>query len=254
MTRIAKKKTIVKRQTKAKAVKIALRYVIRKDSLDRRYAVNKATGQRVSLYRAEQERKEHRQALKLQKPVKRPKNIPRNKIIKPRKVTGKAKKPSKRNLAAKKGWATRKAKALARSEAAKKGWETRRKAREIVPISTLTPPETLPPELEVPYYLVPLESLRERMALYPNVKRAAEDAFTRLQLEAWTKRANLLEGKPSPKMTRDELLQSNIRDLIAERIRDPGDADRVLTQLCIQFNGEWPLRELYHLYFSPDVA
>ena len=253
MARIAKKSRSVKRQNAVKSAKNPLRYVIRKDSLDRRYAVDKQTGQRVSLYRAEKERKQR-------KPVKPAKLIPRHKISKPRRKVAKAPKPSKRSLAAKKGWETRKARTLGRSEAAKKGWATRRKAAlpkpvELVPISVLTPPERLFPDIELPPYMLPLHGLfADRMALYPKVKQAAEDAFVRLQTEAWTKRADLLEEKKPVKLTREEQIQSNIRDLIAERITDPVDIEHVVEQLFLQLDQEYSVRELYEIYFSPEVA
>lgn len=253
MTRIAKKRRSVKRRTAAKPAKTRLstepRYTIRKDSLDRRYAVDKRTGQRVSLYKAEKERVQRRKATKPPKPILRHK-MP------------KATRPSKkRSLAAKKGWETRKKRALARSEAAKKGWAKRKKTVdispvELVPISFLTPPERLPPPLPPGIHMVSLyEGIRDRMARYPKVKEAAEDAFTRLQIEAWNKRGQGLIGKPIPhKLTREERIQSNIRDLIAERITDPGDIDRVVEQLYQEFDEEFTIRELYSLYFSPDVA
>ena len=66
MVRIAKKSKSVKRVKPLKTVakskkaihsKLAPpRYTIRKDSLDRRYAIDKRTGQRVSVYVAEKER------------------------------------------------------------------------------------------------------------------------------------------------------------------------------------------------------
>lgn len=104
--------------------------------------------------------------------------------------------------------------------------------------------------------MVPLvENIRDRMARYPKVKEACEDAFTRLQIEAWNKHGDKLAGKPIPrKMTREERIEGNIRDIIAERITDPGDIDRVLEQLYDEFDEEFTMRELYSLYFSPDVA
>jgi len=92
------------------------------------------------------------------------------------------------------------------------------------------------------------------MALYPKVKQAAEDAFVRLQTEAWTKRADLLEEKKPVKLTREEQIQSNIRDLIAERITDPVDIEHVVEQLFLQLDQEYSVRELYEIYFSPEVA
>lgn len=252
MARIAKKARPVKRQNRAKSAKTQpLRYTIRKDSLDRRYAVDKRTGQRVSLYRAEKERSQRRQPTKV---------IPRHKPPKPRKKVSRAQKPNRRSLAAKKAWETRRTKTLARSEAAKKGWATRRKtvapaAGELVPISVLTPPERLFPDIELPPYMVPLHGLLvDRMAKYPKVKQAVEDAFVRLQTEAWTKRSDTLEKKKPILLTREERIQSNIRDLIAERIVNPSDIEHVVEQLFLQLDQEYSTRELYQIYFSPEVA
>lgn len=245
MTRIAKKSRVVKRRKRAKPPSPP-RYTIRKDSLDRRYAVDKRTGQRVSLYKAEKERIQRR---KTAKPTP---TILRNKVTKPNR---------KKSLAAKKGWETRKTQALARSEAAKKGWAKRKKAIapspvELVPFSFLTPPELLPLPIPPGVRMVPLyENIRDRMARYPKLREAAEDAFLRLQIEAWNKQGDRLAGKPIPhKLTREERIQSNIRDIIAERITDPGDIDRVLEQLYDELDEEFTMRELYTLYFSPDVA
>jgi hypothetical protein len=235
MTRIAKKRRSVKRQKRAKPP--PSRFTIRKDSLDRRYAIDKQTGRRVSVQKAERERKQRRKAIK---PILRHK-------------TPKALKPSKkRSEAAKRGWATRKA----RSIAAKKGWETRRKTAaitQVVPISVLTPPERLgiPPGVR----MVPLYTgVADRMLRYPKVKEAVENAFTQLQIEAWNKLGDKLAGRKPPKLTREQQIESNIRDLIAERITEPSDIDRVLEQLWDELDQEYTMRELYSLYFSPEVA
>jgi hypothetical protein len=241
MTRIAKKSRTVKRRNQPKSSPVPYRFTIRKDSLDRRYAVDKRTGQRVSLQKAEKERR------KRQKPIQA---IPRHK-------PPKAPKSTDRSLAAKKGWATRKAKEHARSEAAKKGWAKRKKTvyippvEDIVPISTLATPESFVPSGVT---LVSLMGIADRMDRYPNVRRAAEAAFAELQLEAWGKRAERLEGRHPPKLTREEQIKSNIRDLIAERIADPADIDRVVAELYDALDGEFSVRELYTLYFSPEVA
>jgi hypothetical protein len=255
MKRIAKKPRVVKRRKKEKPSLTPPRFTIRKDSLDRRYAIDKRTGQRVSLYKAEKERKQRR---KTAKPIPQYKPPKRQKPAKT-----KARQPTRARLKliasnrAKKGWETRRARAKARSEAAKKGWAKRKAAvyippvEDIVPISTLTPEERLVPKGVL---LVSLTGVADRMAIYPNVKRAAESAFAELQLEAWRKRAEMLEGKHPPKMTREEQIQSNIRDLIAERITNPADIDRVVAELYDQLDGEFTVREIYTLYFSPDVA
>lgn len=245
MTRIAKKSRVVKRRKGLKPPSPP-RYTIRTDSLDRRYAVDKRTGRRVSLYKAEKERTQRRKAAK---PTP---TIPRYKTPKA------AKSAKRRSIAAKKGWETRKARSLVRSEAAKRGWAKRKGIPapiEVVPISVLTPPERLPPELPPGIRMVSLyESVKDRAARYPKVKQAVKDAFTRLQIEAWNKRGDMLAGKKPAKLTREERIKSNIRDIIAERIRDEEDIDRVLDQLWDELDQEFTMRELYTLYFSPEVA
>lgn len=265
MISIAKKPRSVKRQKRAKGPKARTlqppRFAIRIDSLDRRYAIDKRTGWRVPLYKAEKERKKRREAIKA---------IPRYISPKPTKTS------KKRSQAAKRGWETRRAQVETRSKAAKRGWETRRKRElpplpigapptapvsitlpegtiEVVPISVLTPPEKLvPPGVR----MVPLAytSVADRMARYPKVKEAAERAFVNLQYEAWGKKKVALEEIPRPKLTREDQIKDNIRDLIAERIQNPEDIDRVLEELWDEFDQEYSMRELYQIYFSPEVA
>jgi hypothetical protein len=224
--RVSVYKAEKERQQRRKAVKAIPRYIIYKDSLDRRYAIDKRTGQRVSVYKAEKERQQRRKAVKA---------IPRYIPPKPRKPV--------------------KTKSKTRSEAAKRGWVTRRE-RLIVPISVFTPIEDLVPVGITPIgvTMVPLFVLRERMEMYPNVKRAVENAFTRLQYQSWKKRYEIIHDIPQPKLTGKALIQARLRDIIASRIQDAGDVERVLAELWVELDGEYSLRELYETHFSPEVA
>jgi len=255
MTRIAKKARSVKRRSKAKPFQKPLRYTIRKDSLDRRYAIDKRTGQRVSLQKAQRER------------VKRQKTaqpIPRYKPAKPAKPVRKKRKTlaipvtkqlanKTRKAAAKKGWETRKANAKARSKAAKKGWEKRRQtafrpvtARERIIELTGIDPATynIPPTARmIPLY----EPLNERIDRYPKVKEAAKLAFDRIQRDWYDRR---IPGWKPP-ADKVEHMKSNLREIIAERVVDYRSVDEVLESLWQELEGEFSMRGLYELYFSP---
>jgi hypothetical protein len=238
--RIAKKARSVKRQKRAEPLPPP-RYTIRKDALDRRYAIDKRTGQRVSLQKAEKERVKRRKVAQA---------IPQHKAPK-------AKKPNKtRSVAAKRAWKVRKERIQARSEAAKRGWQSRRERMAPspvapAPIAPVPSVELIPPGLT----LVPLAgNSADRAELYPKVKQALEYAFARIQQEGWEKRAALFEGKPPPKLTREEQIKSNIRDLIVDRIQNTVDIDRVVAELYDELDGEYSQRDLYEIYFSPEVA
>jgi hypothetical protein len=233
--RIAKKARAVKRQKRAEPLPPP-RYTIRKDALDRRYAIDKRTGQRVSLQKAEKERAKRRKVAQA---------IPQHKAPK-------AKKPSKtRSVAAKKAWGVRKERIQARSEAAKRGWQRRRERVAPSPVAPAPSIELIPPGLT----LVPLAgSIAHRAELYPKVKQNLEYAFARIQQEGWEKRAALLEGKPRPKLTREEQIKSNIRDLMVDRLQNAVDIDRVVAELYDKLDGEYSERDLYEIYFSPKVA
>jgi hypothetical protein len=214
-------KRIAHKSRKVKGGKGAKRYVIRKDSLDRQYAIDKLTGRRVSIQKAKKELKPR-------------KLIPRHIPPKPRKTLKKViqRKPVSRK----------------RSEAAKKGWETRRK-RAVTPL-VLTPPVPPVPISALPQLVQLYEPMADRMARFPNVKRAAEYAFAKGQQEEWERRALMLEGAPPPLPTG----KAYIRMLIEQRIQDAADIDRVVEEIYEEFDHEHSLRELYEIHFSPEVA
>lgn len=237
--RIAKKARSVKRQKRAEPLPPP-RYTIRKDALDRRYAIDKRNGRRVPLAKAEKERVKRRQVAK---PI-------------PRHTPPKAKKPSKtRSIAAKKAWVVRKERSQARSLAAKRGWEKRKKLPpvELVTVESLAPVE-LPSLIPEGITLVPLGDMRAKARHSPKVRKNLDYAFARIQRDTWEKIERKLRGKPSPKLTQEDRIKGNIRDLMAERLRDADDIERVVQELYESFGRDYSVRELYEIYFSPEVA
>lgn len=224
MKRIAQKPRVVKRRSKQKPSRNTSvsrgRYTIRKDSLNRQYAIDNLTGRRVSVQKAEKARKPR-------------KLIPRHIPPKPRK-----KAVVKRS----------------RSNAAKKGWETRRKRVAIQAAATISPIILTPLVPPVPVSALPLRELYEpmadRMERFPKVKRAAEYAFAKGQQEEWERRALMLEGTPPP-MPQGKTW---IRMLIEQRIQYAADIDRVVEELYEEFEHEHSYRELYEIHFSPEAS
>lgn len=252
MTRIAKKARSVKRRLKVKPFQKPLRYTIRKDSLDRRYAIDKQTGKRVSLQKAEKERAKRQ---KTAQPI--PRYKPAQPALKKQKVVNVSRpvkdRQKRAQKAAKKGWETRKAKAKARSKAAKKGWEKRRQAafrpvtaRERIIELTGIDPATY--NIPATTRMIPLyEPLNERIDRYPKVKEAAKLAFDRVQRDWYERR---LPGWKPP-TDKVEHMKSNLREIIAERVVDYRSVDEVLESLWQELEGEFSMRGLYELYFSP---
>jgi hypothetical protein len=246
MTRIAKKSRVVKGKKKKKSPKTAqkevskkpLRYTIRKDSLDRRYAIDKHTGKRVSVLKAEQER------TKRTKQGKKPKEIFRG-ITVP--------KPKKSKSTHKK-----------RSEAAKKGWETRRAKR--IPIQPITFEGRPPSFAEQEGALIPegmrihvLGGVADRAEIYPKVADAADFSWINLQVEAATRRKALNEGREPPPIITPRFDRfygqgqgEEIRANYYAYARNLLDLDQIVESL--NEDQDYDLRELYTLYFSPELA
>jgi hypothetical protein len=228
MSRIAKKPRPVKGQKKAKAPP---RVSIRTDTLGRRYAINERTGKRIPVARAEKTIAKRKKAI--------PQNIPR----KPKKTR---KRPSRD---------------------VQKGWGTRREK-----LSYLAPPQVAPEppssaKLIPPGILMmPLEDARrayetiqERAARYPRVKAAADLAWLKLQADGYARLVALTEGNKPPVMETRRFDQEHGKGT-AERIRfeefaramGMEDIDDIIDRLTE--DGEFSARELYTLYFSPEVA
>lgn len=238
MSRIAKKPRNVKR---AKGVKKPPRYTIRKDSLGRRYAIDKRDGKRVSLSKANAERERRRKAAS-----KAPKVFHGIKPPKPPKAP-KAKTSKQK-----------------RSEAAKKGWETRRQ-REKPPISERSIQRV---RREVETFAIPegmrmhiLNGIADRADHYPKVKTVADEAFDHLMLEHYARRIAMHEHRPLPVTLTprfDKKFGIGRGQLIRDHLagaRDLQDIDQIAEEMGENPDFEdVPLREIYTLYFSPELA
>ena len=82
MSSIAKKPRNVKRAKTSKTSSKPPRYTIRKDSLDRRYAIDKRTGKRIPIVKAEKERERRRKAAAIFRGIKSVKQQKPQKITK----------------------------------------------------------------------------------------------------------------------------------------------------------------------------
>jgi hypothetical protein len=235
--RIAKNTRPVKGAKPQKTVS-APRYTIRKDSLGRRYAIDKRTGQRVPTSKADNERARRRKAsIEAREQLFR--GIPK---VKPKKVSKlpKAKTTKKK-----------------RSEAAKKGWETRRQHKVArVPIADVFE-GLIPPEVRTHV----AGGIADRSEIYPKVKDAAELAWNELQLDAYTKYVATLKGqKPEPRplphfdQRFGALMGDTVRTYLASQARTLQDIDDIVEELANDPENDYTTRELYTLYFSPEVA
>jgi hypothetical protein len=247
MVRIAKKFRSVKRANSSKAVaksKTPPRYTIRKDSLGRRYAIDKRTGQRVSVYVAEKERATRKKkAAQLFHGIQPPK----------RKSTRKKAVPSSQRKK--------------RSEAAKKGWETRRQKLVPPPSAPILfegrPPsfaELIGPFIPEGMRMHVVGGVADRSAIYPKVARAADFSWINLQVDAFARQRALAAGQepeivPTPRFDRiyGQGHGAFVRD-IDSRATDLQDIDQMVDYFENDDDYDYSSRELYTLYFSPEVA
>ena len=289
MVRIAKKSRSVKGVKGQNKAKSPPRYTIRKDSLDRRYAIDKRTGRRVSVSVANNERAKRKKTAQKPKSSQRTtkkdldqryeiidkrtgKRVKAEKIfhgIKPSK-TPKAKKKTKSNKSDPK-----------RREAAKKGWETRRNKKYLqsylekvskVPIKPIVQEpeiEWRPPTFEeLIGPLIPegmrMESLEEgiaeRAAKYPKVAEVAMLAFLRLTAEINDRRYAIMMGQPTspiPTPRFDRLYGPGhgefVRTNYFAQAKNLVELDAINQTLAEDEDNDYNMRELYTLYFSPDV-
>jgi hypothetical protein len=260
MSRIAKKSRPVKgakrskglqtESKKAKKKPLPPRYTIRKDSLDRRYAIDKRTGKRVSVSKADKERARRKRAAIVVERVSKPQVIfHRIKPLRPPKV-----KTSKKK----------------RSEASKKGWETRR-AKIPLPPPSSTPVifEGRPPSFaELIGPLIPegmrmhvLAGVADRAAKYPKVEKAADRAWINLQVEAFAHQRAIGAGQEpeplnTPRFDRiyGEGHGAHVRFNYYARAMNLEDIDQMVDTLEQDEDNDYGARELYTLYFSPEVA
>ena len=292
MVRIAKKSRSVKGVKGQNKAKSPPRYTIRKDSLDRRYAIDKRTGRRVSVSVADNERAKRRKTAQKPKSSQRTTKKDLNQryeIIDKR--TGKRVKADKifrgitpsKPAKAKKQHKTTKSKSSTskRREAAKKGWETRRNKKYLqsylekvskVPIKPIVQEpevEWRPPTFEeLIGPLIPegvrMESLEEgiaeRAAKYPKVAEVAMLAFLRLTAEINDRRYAIMMGQPTspiPTPRFDRLYGSGhgefVRTNYFAQAKNLVELDAINQTLAEDEDNDYNMRELYTLYFSPDV-
>jgi hypothetical protein len=242
MKSIANKRKKVKGKKGQKPVQTPPRYTLKKDSLGRRYAIDKRTGQRVSVSKAEKERVQRKKAREVFR------GITVHKQPKKQRVTTSRQK---------------------RSEAAKKGWETRRR-KAALPIAPLESERQRILELgeRIGAFAIP-EGMRMRVAggiadraeIYPLVENAATEAMAKLQIDFHTRQLAALQKRPIPSPTATPNFDAKygfgkgayIRDLLAGA-RDLQDIDQMIEAMAEDPEYDVSARELYTLYFSPEVA
>jgi hypothetical protein len=243
MPRVPKKPKAVK-GNQGRKVPASPRYTLRKDSLNRRYAIDKRTGKRVSVVKAVKEREQRKKASKLFYGIE-----PKKKPIKAKRRPSTKK---DRSEAAKKGWETRRARGKAPSRpgftAVKPGFE---------PFGTLYEQPIIPPE----HRMVILGGIADRAQTYPKVEQAASRAWVRIQADTYTRFEQIKRGKtPEPFVAK--LFDSKhgmgagefIRFNYFARALDIQDIDQIIDRLTEVDDENYSARELYTLYFSPDVA
>jgi hypothetical protein len=252
MGRIAKKPRSVKGQ---KAGKPAPRYAIRKDALGRRYAIDKRTGKRASVSKAEKERK------KLKKAAQQFRGIKPKKAPKPPKAAKATK--AKRSAAAKKGWETRKAKRpLTKAERkAKLRADLLSGVRKPEDVSDSERP-TPEPIVNILGALIPegmrmrtLDGLTNRMEIFPKVEAAAKHAWNLLQHHSYGHSVGDGPTMVNSQFDKDHGrgMGDHIRYEILARARDIQDVEQLIEHI-VDTDDDYSSRELYTLFFSPDVA
>lgn len=252
MGRIAKKPRSVKGQ---KAGKPAPRYSIRKDSLNRRYAIDKRTGKRVAISKAEKERQ------KLKKAAQQFRGIKPKKAPKPPKRPAKVK--VERSAAAKKGWETRRAnKQQAKAERKAKlvaDLTSGARKREDISESELPTPVPIVALLGA---LIPegmrmraLDGLVDRIEIFPRVKAAAENAWNVLQRDSYGHSVGEGPTMAGSQFDKDHGKGAGdyIRYEVFARARDLQDIEQLVENI-VDTDDDYSSRELYTLFFSPDVA
>ena len=288
MGRIAKKSRGVNPSKGDKAAKKPLRYTIRKDSLDRRYAIDKRTGKRVSLSKAEDERKKHKKSIPVFRGIRRlgvvgepqPSRAvkkTKKKVVQP-KVT---KKVVRKRAAPKKQVIRRRVPSVKKIfETARVGWKSHpivwvKPIEKVIPFPEPPPPsapitfEGLPPtlaELNGPY--IPDEDrihivggIADRSEKYPKVKWVADYSWINLQVEGFARDKALFEGKEIPQIVTprfDRMYGAGAGEFVRSRYalaRDLQDIDQIAHMLESDPDNPYDsIRELYTLYFSPELA
>jgi hypothetical protein len=255
MGRIAKKPRSVKGQ---KAGKPAPRYSIRKDALNRRYAIDKRTGKRVAVSKADKERQKRKKAaqeFRGIKPKKAPKPPKRAQAVKAPKVD--------RSAAAKKGWDTRNAKKqqekVARKAKLVADLASGARKREDISESELPTPVPIVALLGA---LIPegmrmraVDGLIDRVEAFPKVKAAAENAWNVLQRDSYGHSVGEGPTTAGSQFDKDHGKGAGdyIRYEVFARARDLQDIEQLVENI-VDTDDDYSSRELYTLFFSPDVA
>ena len=254
MGRIAKKPRSVKGQ---KAGKPAPRYAIRKDSLGRRYAIDKRTGKRASVSKAEKERERRKKAAQQFRGIK-PKKAPKPpKAVKPTKPKRpKAPKKTPKKAKAKKQPILTRAEKVAKALA---DVASGKRTREEIHESELPTPQPIVTQLGA---LIP-EGMRMRVAgglvdrveQYPKVQFAAEEAWKKLQRDSYGHSVGEGPTMEGSQFDRDhgKGMADYIRYEVFARARDLQDIEQLVEDI-VDTDDDYSSRELYTLFFSPDVA
>jgi len=255
MGRIAKKPRSVKGQ---KAGKPAPRYTIRKDALNRRYAIDKRTGKRVAVSKAEKERQKLKKAAQQFRGIK-PKKAPQKTVARKQPKAPKV----DRTAAAKKGWETRKE----RTRQAK----VERKAKLVADLATgaRKREDISESELPTPVPIVALlgalipegmrmrtvDGLVDRVEAYPKVAVAAENAWNVLQRDSYGHSVGEGPTMAGSQFDKDHGKGTGdyIRYQVFARARDLQDIEQLVENI-VDTDDDYSSRELYTLFFSPDVA
>jgi hypothetical protein len=271
MGRIAKKQPVVKKQKEKKKLLEPL-FTIRKDSLGRRYAVEKRTGKRVPVIKAEKERQKRKKTkakkltifrgINTTKKTKKKTKAP--KAPKSKKKTSKRSKPpvSKKSIIKKVRKRPTKA---TRPKQPKKKPSPQRKRQPPLAASIAASPFALKPTIKPE--LIPsgmqlhlIGGIADRGEIFPKVKIANEESWLVLQTEAMQRRLSVIRGEKPPVFVHkmDRLYGPGtaefIRYEIFTRAHNIADIDELVQQLLDDAEYDFSARELYTLYFSPEVA
>jgi hypothetical protein len=254
MGRITRKPRSVKGQKTGKPVS---RYVIRKDSLNRRYAIDKRNGKRVAVSKAEKERKKLKKAaqpfrgIKPKKAPKPPKAVKVKRPAAPKKPKPAPKKPRPPKLAPVTK-AEKRRKALSDLAAGRRTIEQITESERPTPVPIATQLGALIPDDR---RMRVLNGVVDRMEIFPKVKEAAEGAWNRLQRDSYGSKTGDTPPSQGTLFDRDhgKGMADYIRYEILARARDIQDVEQLIENI-IDTDDDYSARELYTLFFSPDVA
>lgn len=261
MGRIAKKPRSVKRQKTGKPVP---RYAIKKDSRNRRYAIEKRTGKRVSVSKAEKEREKLKKATQAFRGIKPKKTLKKAKarpvVVKkvkkakarPTPVKKKVRKPRKSKADIKLARIEKKTRALTDLISGKRTAEQIHESELPTPVPIVSLLGALIPE---GMRMRVVDGLVDRAEQYPKVKAAAENAWKGLQRDSYGHSIGEGPTMAGSQFDRDhgKGMGDYIRYEILARARDLQDIEQLIEDI-LESDDDFSSRELYSLYFSPEVA